>query len=137
MKSSTEVEAKLRAALKAFLASNAPDPLDLRKIAAARQVLPVLRGWEALGAVRLDGTPVEVSYEPPYRISEVKERAMVLGLLGHCAAKFPDLAELRPARPADARKYPLCGGTRRTKTPSDDICLCAGLGWLVPASGAV
>jgi hypothetical protein len=43
MTSSSEVESKLGAALKAFLANNAPDPLDLRKIAAARQVLPVLR----------------------------------------------------------------------------------------------
>jgi hypothetical protein len=134
----SELAAALRSALETFLASSEPDPLDLQTIARHARVLPVLRGWGALGAIRLDGTPVEVTYEPPYELTEVQDRGMSMALLGHCAFKFPELSALRPARPPDAVQCQLCGGTGRSDTASYGICLCGGLGWVVPQTkGAV
>jgi hypothetical protein len=135
---SSEIAAALQAAFDAFQASTEPDPLRLRTIAAEARVLPVLRGWTALGAVRLDGTPVEVDYQPPYAITEILDRSFMLALLGNCATKFPTLSALRPPRPPDAWDCSLCKGTGRSETASDGICLCGGLGWGVSvAKGAV
>jgi len=90
-----------------------------------------------LGAIRLDGVPVEVGYEAPFKVSVVKDRALAIGILGFCAARFPTLGALRPTRPADAYDCSLWGGTGRSENASDGICLCGGLGWMVPATGGV
>ena len=96
-----DVVGRLRTAYETFLASDAPDPLKLRQIAAERRVLPIVKAWGALGAIRLDGIPVELSYEALFEGSVVRGRALAIGILGFCAAKFPTLAALRPTRPAE------------------------------------
>jgi hypothetical protein len=121
----------------AFLASSGPDPLNLRVIARTAAILPVVRGWEDLGAIRLDGTPVVVHYEAPHDVTEIPDRMGQYMLLGYCAARFPRLAEILPDRPPDAVDCELCQGSGRNATASDGICLCGGLGWLAPSQGAV
>lgn len=46
----------------------------------------------------------------------------------------PELGELLPQRPPDARDCPRCGGTgvEDRSGPVTDACRCAGLGWLAP-----
>jgi hypothetical protein len=132
-----ELIQKIEGEYHVFLASPGPDPLNLKQIARELGVVPVVRGWDRLGALRLDGTLVDIDYEPPYTAVEVEHRADRLTLLGFCAAKLPSLAELRPVRPADAFDCALCKGTGREATASDGICICGGLGWMVPTPGAV
>ena len=127
----------IEAEYRTFLANSDPDLLDLRRIARAVGVLPVVRNWQQLGALRLDGTPVNVDYAPPHTVTEIEHRADRLTLLGFCATKLPSLAELRPPRPADAVECAFCKGTGRQVTASDGICICGGLGWMVPTPGAV
>src|SRR6266480_4509138 len=119
----------LRTVYETFLASDAPDPLQLRKIAADRQVLPVVRGWGAsrrdparrcTGGGRLRSPVQSVGGQGP---------RLAIGILGFCAARFPTLGALRPTRPADAYDCSLWGGTGRSENASDGICLSGGLGW--------
>jgi len=133
---SPELAAALRAAFDAFLARQDDDPLDLRSIARQTGVLPVIRGWEVLGAIRLDGVPVEVAYESPHVVKEMHDRPMALALLGTAAARFPDLAALQPSRPLGVPDCPMCHGTGRSNTSSDGLCLCGGLGWSPWSEGA-
>ena|SRR5437764_13737859 len=133
---SPELTTALRAAFDAFLARQDDDPLHLRSIAGQTGVLPVIRGWEVLGAIRLDGVPVEVAYEPPHVVTEMQDRRMALALLGTVGARFPPLAALRPARPVGVPDCAMCHGTGRSDTWSDALCLCGGLGWSPWSEGA-
>ena len=133
---SSDLRSRIREALERFQGRTDPDPLNLRTIAAERAVLPVVRGWEVLGAVTLDGVPVEVSYDAPYEITEVQDRGAAVAILAFCAARFPELAELRPTRPPEAFDCVFCGGSGRSSTSSDGVCLCGGLGWMTRGAGA-
>ena len=131
-----ELAAALRAVLDDFLRLQDADPLDLRSIARQARVLPVMRGWEVLGAIRLDGVPVEVMYDPPHAISEIQDRPMALAILGTCAARYPSLVALRPTRPPNVPDCQLCKGSGRSDSSSDGLCLCGGLGWSPWSEGA-
>ena len=133
---SPELTSALRAEYDAFLARQDEDPLDLRSIARHAKVLPVIRGWGALGAIRLDGVPVEVRYEPPHEVTEMIDRPMALALLATCSFRFPSLAGLRPTRPTGAVDCSLCHGSGRSATSSDGLCFCGGLGWNLWSKGA-
>ena len=88
-----QASAALRAAFDAFKSSAEPDPLGLRTIADKAGVLPVFRGWTALGALRLDGVPVEVSYDPPYATTVIEDSSFADALLRDCVRKYPALAQ--------------------------------------------
>ena len=88
-----QARAALQAAFDDFKSSSEPDPLGLRTIADKAGVLPVLRGWTALGALRLDGVPVEVSYDTPHAVTVIEDSSFAEALLRDCALKYPTLAK--------------------------------------------
>jgi hypothetical protein len=88
-----QARAALQAAFEGYKNSSGPDPLRLRTIADKAGVLPVFRGWTALGAIRLDGVPVEVSYDPPNDVTVIADGSFAEALLRDCALKYPSLAK--------------------------------------------
>ncbi|HEX8697157.1 MAG TPA: hypothetical protein VF746_32355 [Longimicrobium sp.] len=110
----------------------------LMRLCMERNAFPLSGNQVYLWAIRPDGVVLWIDHESFAHATEPETdlsalyAALVLG-----ARRHPELRELIPARPADARLCDVCGGTGGPVTPAapavEDICHgCDGLGWLVP-----
>lgn len=105
--------------------------------AEAARCLPVYVDWTHAIGVAEDGAVIAFAHEPNCEGPATGERvdlrwqnvALRFGL-----ARHPWLAELLPARPADAQTCSVCAGTGRVPVEGL-VCHCGGAGW-VPADDA-
>ena len=145
MRVSSELSEKIAATLKAFVENSEPyilkfsDPIDLRKVAAELNVLPMSLNFSACYGVRPDGEVVMIDFDEdaPYKLHLETDPRICRLVLCQGAKKFPELNELVPIRPSDAEDCLSCGGTgiepMNIKLGFDEeriVCWCGGLGWL-------
>ncbi len=138
-----ESSEKIKATLKEFVANPEPylikfdEPLDLRKIAAELNVLPMFLDMGGCYGIRPNGEIVSFSWDEPYKL-EVENDPRIWNLvLFQGAKKYPELKELVPIRSPDSVECPHCKGTgiihglvEHGISPQNIVCYCGGIGWL-------
>jgi hypothetical protein len=117
-----------------FLREDDPRLRRLWEMVMTRRALPLYVGWLATIALCPDGTFLE-------RLDETDEEIVreltdpFWQRIALCAAvqeRYPELAPLLPARPAHSRDCTTCEGGVLPRFPPAVLCLCGGLGWLLP-----
>lgn len=116
---------------------NGAAPEHARAIARRYSVLPTSLTMGGGLGIRPDGVVVAWDYDDeaaPHVEESIRWRriAIFTGI-----AKFPSLALLRLARPAEAVDCPSCDGDGVVTLPDGPThknirCICAGAGWVVP-----
>ena len=95
--------------------------------------LPLHLGWVVVIGIRPDGEFVEWRPdEAPEVFRPHTDPYWRRVTLCEGAKKYPELAAIIPARPAEARDCRTCGGTGRIAAAPQLTCPCGGLGWLLP-----
>lgn len=124
----TEVEL----AFQQFLADSSPDPMNLRRIAAELQVLPLVPDMGGCYAIRSNGEVVSFSWDAPSDVRAEEDPRIRNMAIFQGSRKYPILQSLVPHKPADALECPHCRGTGKLPEPMPEnvICYCGGLGWL-------
>jgi len=99
----------------------------IREAAVRTGGVPVYADMGGVLVVAPDGSTLH--YEPASRKIDafVEERWRLLALV-RAARKYPELSELRPARPETARSCRQCGGTGLV-VGQVDCGVCDGTGW--------
>ena len=113
----------------------------LMRVCMERNAYPLHGNQVYLWAIRPDGVVLWIDHEAFALPTEPEaDLSALYAALVQGARRHPELRELIPPRPADARPCEVCGGTGgpvtlATPTPVvEDICYgCDGLGWLIPA----
>ena len=126
--------------LRAFLADTSPDPLGLRAVVAKFGALPLITDMGGCYALRLDGEVVSFAWDEPHGLAVVDDERLRNTALNQGSQRYPELAPLVPARPAEAIDCRSCGGTgivafEGRSLPNNVICFCGGLGW-IPADSS-
>jgi len=134
---------KIEATLQEFVANPEPflmkldEPLDLRKVAAELNVLPMFWDFGGCYAIRPDGEIVSFVWDEPYKLEPENDSRICNLVLFQGVKKYPELSELVPPRPSDAEDCSHCGGTgvepTNAKLGFDEeriVCYRGGLGWL-------
>lgn len=84
---------------------------ELRSVATVLGALPIFFDADGTIAIRRDGTLLSYRWATDHSLtSEIAPRDRLVALVVG-AEKYPELRELLPARPADARPCPACSGT--------------------------
>lgn len=130
-----------RRLLTEYVAASAPQSADSRALAARFRLLPIYQDMSGFAGLRADGELLFVGWDPPHDpvvIEEAHYRRLALVVAGR---DFPDLAHLRPDRPAEAVECPYCCGTGQVVingrvAPPRVHCWCGGLGWVLPDEAA-
>lgn len=132
---SSEQSALIRKLIADYIIGSAPDPNNVRQLVAQKKVLPLV--LDMGGVVTLDPGGHILSFlwddtEHPRLESDPRIRNVALF---QGSKKYPELKDLLPAKPDDARICPSCGGTgidpAAAKLDVDNIvCYCGGLGWI-------
>lgn len=129
------------AALAAFIADPDPytinfdPPLDLRAIAADRQLLPAMLDMGGCLGLRPSGEVASFLWDEP-RLLRVEVEARIRNLAYYQASlRYPTLVPLVPRRPTDAVVCSYCSGSGRcSEFPFEladrFVCYCGGIGWL-------
>ena len=120
--------------IQTFVSESTPDPLNLRQLAAAAGVLPLIWDFGGVFTINTNGEIISFPFdntEQPRLESDPRVRN--IALFGG-SKKYPELKDLI-VKPGDARICPSCGGTgidpHAAKLKSDAIvCYCGGLGWI-------
>ena len=131
----------IEATLEAYVNNPEPDlvnfdpPLNMRKLAAELNLLPVLRDMGGCYGLRPNGEIFSFVWDEPYQLRIERDVRIQNLVLFQGAKSFPDLAEMVPARPPDARECEFCKGTGRADGLSAELaesvlCYCGGLGWV-------
>jgi hypothetical protein len=121
-----------------YVSESALNPPDLRQLAAAERVLPLVTDMGGVIAINVRGDivifPFDVNAEKvtPKVGQDLRIRNMALF---QGSKKYPELIALVPSKPDDSHICPDCGGTgvepNAAKLKLDNvICYCGGLGWL-------
>jgi hypothetical protein len=134
---------KIAATLKEFVANPVPylmrldEPLDLRRLAAELNVLPMFWDFGGCYAIRPNGEITCFLWDDPYRLAPENDPRIRNMVLFQGAKKYPKLSELIPNRPSDAEGCPHCDGTgvepvneKLGLVEERLVCYCGGLGWL-------
>ena len=134
---------KIEATLKEFVANPEPylikfdDPLDLRRLAAELNVLPMFLDFGGCYGIRPNGEIVSFSWDEPYKLDVENDPRIWNIVLFQGAKKYPELKELIPTRPPDAVECSDCKGTgifqglaEHGIVPQNIVCYCGGIGWL-------
>ncbi len=145
---STEQSALISKLIADYITGPAPDPNNLRQLAAAESVLPLQVDMGGVVAINARGDIISFPFtlkasgeivafpldeaEHPRLESDPRIRNVALF---QGSKKYPELKDLVPTKPDDARVCPHCGGTGidpyATKLKMDNIvCYCGGLGWI-------
>jgi hypothetical protein len=129
--------AAIERGIEAILAEDEPDRDRVREAVRQHRFLPVFHGLTGLHGLRPDGTVVrwDLDDEPPAP-APVRERDpfWIRLTLARAADQHPDLAVLRPPRPARAIDCTTCRGAGTFPIYSAIVCSCGGLGWRLPGS---
>lgn len=112
----------------------------LMRICMERNAYPLRSNQVYLWAIRPDGVVIWIDHESFAHTTEPEtDLSALYAALVQGARDHPELRELIPPRPADARTCDVCGGTGgpvtlATPTPVvEEICYgCDGLGWFIP-----
>jgi hypothetical protein len=134
--------------IEGYASESAPNPPDLRQLAAAERVLPLFVDMGGVIGINTKGDivafPFDVNAEgevvayPLHNEAtprvEADPRVRNIALF-QGSKKYPELIALVPAQPDDAHVCPDCGGTgiepNAAKLKLDNVvCYCGGLGWL-------
>src|ERR1051325_6294012 len=108
---------KIEAALKEFVANPEPylikldGPLDLRKLAAELNLLPMFLDVGGCYSIRPNGEIVSFPWDEPHKVDVENDPRIRNIVLCQGAKKYPELEELIPTRPTDAVECPDCKGT--------------------------
>ena len=132
-----------------YIADFASNPLDLRQLAVAEGVLPLFIDMGGVFVINTkgdiisfpfglnaDGDMVAYPLDNSDGLPRVETDPRVHNIvLFQGSKKYPELEDLVPAKPADARVCPHCMGTGispyAAKLNTDAlVCYCGGLGWL-------
>jgi hypothetical protein len=134
MMSESNLSARITELIQTFVSESEPDSLNLRQLAASKNVLPLV--WDMGGVFTINPNGEIVSFawdewEHPRVESDLRLRNSAL--FGG-SKKYPELESLIE-KPEDARVCPSCGGTGidpyAEKLNTDTIvCYCGGLGWI-------
>jgi hypothetical protein len=126
-----DANSEIKMALQQFLADSSPDPMNLRRIAAELQVLPLVPDMGGCYAIRSNGEVVSFSWDAPGDVRVEKDPRIRNMAVFQGSRKYPTLKSLVPPRRADALDCPHCLGTGKLPEPMQNIiCYCGGLGWL-------
>jgi hypothetical protein len=127
--SMTPAEKERLAATIRELAAEVIDPDD-RKLVAKTGALPVHADIGGTLLLTPDLRVLSCAHGSD-QVSEEGRAKWTLLALRLASERFPELAELRPRRPADARECPVCSGSG---TLFGRLCCgqCSGLGWCAP-----
>ena len=134
MLSDNDPTMRINERIRDFVKGSEPDSLNLRQLAASKNVLPLI--WDMGGVFTINPNGEIVSFawdewEHPRVESDVRLRNSVL--FGG-SKKYPELESLIE-KPENAQVCPHCGGTGidsyAEKLNTDAIvCYCGGLGWI-------
>lgn len=96
--------------------------------------LPLYFGWTALLGIRSDASLVRWDHDDDREvIHELRDPFLCRMTLVAGAKEYPELRALVPARTAESVTCDSCAGTGQLAgLPGSVICLCGGLGWLIP-----
>jgi len=142
MNISAEQSGLIEATLKAYVSNPEPhlvkfdQPLNMRKLAAQLNILPVVLNMGGVIAIRADGEIFSFTWDEPYRLQSERDVRIRNLVFFQAARKFPELQPLVPSRPVGARDCESCNGTGtvvglRDELANDVVCYCGGLGWLI------
>lgn len=141
MKIPPELTEVIEATLQGYVSNPEPHlvkfdpPLNMRKLAAQLNVLPIVLDMGGALVLRTDGEIFSFTWDEPYRLQsedDVRVRNLVYF---QAARKFPALQPLVPRRPVDAYDCDYCNGTGTVAgLPAELVnavtCYCGGIGWL-------
>jgi hypothetical protein len=132
-----ELRDQIVARIKEYV-DTAPAPFNHQQLVEALNVLPLSCDWAGCHALRPDGEIIVFLTDDPqnWRVEEdarLRNMALYQGSL-----KYPELKELVPTRPPNARVCPSCNGTgthpivwqMKPELRSAIVCYCGGLGWI-------
>lgn len=123
---------------------NLDEPLDLRKLAAELELLPATLDWGGCYAIRADGQIFSFLWDSPYELRPEDDPRIINTVLYQASQRYPELAELKPQRPANTQMCSFCKGTGNPLFGMDltgtdlanqsnhIVCYCGNLGWLPP-----
>jgi hypothetical protein len=133
---------KIEARLEEFISDPSPcvakfdEPIDVRKVAAELRILPLIFEMGGCYALRSNGEVVSFSWDDPYNVEVENDARIRNSALFQGSQKYPELSELVPPRPQDARDCSYCKGTGIVQGLPPDfpmeriVCYCGGLGWV-------
>lgn len=145
MQVSSQDSEKIRRVLKSFIEDTEPfilnlaEPVDLRRVAAELEILPMAFNFSACYAIRPDGSIVVLDLDQvgPYELATETDPRICRLVLCQGAKKHPALSSLVPSRPLDAADCRDCEGTgvepmnvKLGFAEERIVCWCGGLGWL-------
>lgn len=96
--------------------------------------LPLYLGWTSVLGIRPDTSLVVWDHEDDREaVRELMDPFLSRMALVAGAKKYPEPHTLIPERPTDSMTCDSCGGTGQLAgLPENVICVCGGLGWLIP-----
>jgi len=113
----------------------ADNAMRVGEIAASVRALPLTLDFGGFCGLQADGTFVEVLWDSPGEVralgsARIRDIALKVG-----SERYPVLATLLPARPAEAHVCPHCGGSgihplAAAAKVDNLVCWCGGLGWI-------
>jgi hypothetical protein len=146
MNITSEVLKIIEETLKGFVANPEPylikfdEPLDLRKLAAELNVLPLFLDFGGCYGIHPNGEIVSFYWDEPYKVEVENDPRIRNIVLFQGANKYPELEVLLPARLSDAVECLDCKGTgifqglaEHGIVPQNIVCYCGGIGWLPQA----
>lgn len=131
-----EISARIRQRVNEYVSDTAPDPQNLRSLAAAREVLPLFCDFGGCLAIRPDGEIVSLCWDAMDNLriegdARIRNIALFQG-----SQKYPELRTLIPPRLPESQDCPHCDGTgiettaKQVGLEDSIVCYCGGLGWL-------
>jgi hypothetical protein len=149
MKISQKLSDKIQKTIDEFTADFEPflvignetsEKLDLRKIAAEINVLPIAFDWSDSWGIQPNGEIIFFSFDKPYKIDITTNQKIINMVFFRAAKMYSELEELLPVRNPESIVCPGCGGTGIIKGFADNeflaksvACNCGGVGWLPSA----
>jgi hypothetical protein len=136
---SAQLTTRIRRLLDAYVAQERDDPsvIDLKRIAAQLDALPVLMDMGGCIAIRPDGELIGFLWDEPEQARPERDPHFRFLALYEASQRYPELMELAPSRTAEDRDCEACGGTGEVSLPEElrgkitNIrCYCGGAGWL-------
>jgi hypothetical protein len=112
-----------------------PDPrLEWMKPAVRTHIfLPLYLGWVGAIGLRPDGSFVRWDHEDDREaVKPLSDPYWERVAVSHAAKKYSELAALLPERPSHAKDCDSCKGTGEIEGTAQIICVCGGLGWIIP-----
>lgn len=133
MTTTEEMRSAIDRRIEEYLASKDPAVEWVRVAVRTYHFLPLYLGWLSTLGIRPDGTWVRWDHEDdPTSIKPLSNAYLQRMALCQGRRKYAELSVLLPPRPESAHTCEVCGGTGELRGPSEMICHCGGIGWVIP-----